>query len=132
MPIHFDDTVPPNILITITGKVDADEYDSYHDVLRKRMLAARAARIKLGIMVDGRSSTPPGAKERKRMAEFLEENEALLAETVAGQVIVLSNALQRGVLTAILWVRPFPMPHYLASSREEGMAWLATLRREAA
>ena len=66
------------------------------------------------------------------MAEFLEENEALLAETVAGQVIVLSNALQRGVLTAILWVRPFPMPHYLASSREEGMAWLATLRREAA
>ena len=126
MPIHFDDTVPPNILITITGKVDAEEYDSYHDVLRKRMLAARAARMKLGIIVDGRSSTPPGAKERKRMAEFLEENEALLAETVAGQVIVLSNALQRGVLTAILWVRPFPMPHYLASSREEGKARLAT------
>ena len=45
MPIHFDDTVPPNILITITGKVDAEEYDSYHDVLRKRMLAARAARV---------------------------------------------------------------------------------------
>ena len=45
MPIHFDDTVPPNILITITGKVDAEEYDSYHDVLRKRLLAARAARM---------------------------------------------------------------------------------------
>jgi len=132
MPIHFDDTLPPNILINISGHVDAEEYDSYHVVLRNRMLAARAERVKLGIIVDGRHSTPPGAKERKRMAEFLAENEALLAETVAGQVIVLSNAIQRGVLTAILWVRPFPMPHFVASTREEGAAWLATLRRAAA
>jgi len=132
MPIHFDDSNPPNILITISGNVDADEYDSYHDVLRRRLLEARAARVKLGILVDGRSSTPPGAKERQRMAQFIEENQSLLAETVAGQVIVLSNAIQRGVLTAILWIRPFPMPHYLASSREEGLVWLATRRREAA
>ncbi len=132
MPIHFDDSQHPNTLITITGHVSADEYDVYHQRLRDKMQAARDAGVKIGVVVDGRHSEPPGAKERQRMAAFLEENGGLLASTVRGQVIVLSNALQRGVLTAILWVRPFPMPHYVCATPGEGFAWLRTLEREVA
>ena len=132
MPIYFDDSIHPNVLITITGNVDADEYERYHERLLSSMRGAKQSGVKIGIVVDGRNSQPPGAKERRRMAQFLEDHSALLAETVSGQAIVLSNALQRGVLTAILWVRPFPMPHLVCATPAEGLAWVRSLSRSAA
>lgn len=129
MPIRFDDSNPHNVCITLTGHVDARDYDENNARLVARMQLAHRERVKFGILVDGRDSTPPGAKERQGMGRFMEDNAALMSATVYGQVIVLSNALQRGVLTAILWIRPFPMPHYVTGSPEDGVAWLEAQRR---
>jgi hypothetical protein len=37
-----------------------------------------------------------------------------------------------GVLTAVLWIRPFPMPHHVCATPEEGLEWLKSLARRAA
>jgi hypothetical protein len=124
VPITFDETRYPLLSIAMVGTITGDEIDAYHARLEVLMKRARDAGTKLGFVVDGRSSEPPGARDRRKMVEFLEKNSGLLASAVFGEVIVLSNAIQRGVLTAILWVRPFPIPHYVCATPAEGLAWL--------
>ena len=132
MPITFDDTRYPIVVITMTGATDAAEFDAATEELVSLMRGAQRVRRKIGLMVDGRGAIPPGANRRRQMAAFLVREADLMADSLSGQVMVLANPIQRGVLAAVLWWRPFPHPHFVTGNPDEGLRWLASMRSSAA
>ena len=127
--ISFDESRRPLIRVTMTGTLSKAEVDVYHAHLTKVLNDARTAGLKVGLTVDGRDSSPPSADVRKVFADYLASYEHLMVAGAFGSTIVVSNALQRGVLTALLWFRPLPVPYVVATTPEEGERWLANLER---
>lgn len=75
-------------------------------------------------LVDARSALRPDSLVRTKLAEFTAET---LAETKLLQVanaIVLDSRLTAGVITALRWAVPSPVPEKYVASIAEGMAWL--------
>ena len=60
------------------------------------------------------------ASQRKTAAEFMARNDGLQRLASAGGAIVVASAMVRGVITAVFWIRPPPVPPKIVSSREEG------------
>jgi hypothetical protein len=61
------------------------------------------------------------ASQRKQAADFMEKNATLQRKATAGGAIVVASALMRGVITAVFWLRPPPMPSVIVPSREEAL-----------
>lgn len=72
---------------------------------------------------DARAAGPSPPTQRKMQAEWLKKHDARLREITLGSVFVIDSTLVRGILTAILWLQPLPMPHEVCSSVEEGLDW---------
>ncbi len=63
------------------------------------------------------------AVHRKRIGETFSKTRRLLGDRVAGQGFVMKNAVQRGALTAILWLGRPPWPIETFATREAAIAW---------
>jgi hypothetical protein len=120
MPIaRYNDEQWPMVFITWDAGVVSDA-----DVqgLLAKLQAYCARKQRFAIVLDARQGTGVDAKHRKMMAQFVKENAADL-KTYATVALVLANALQRGLVTAISWITPFPMEHRVFAEPEEGLAW---------
>jgi hypothetical protein len=115
MAITFDESSFPIIRVEIAGECSDQEYDAYHKKMTELLRKAASSGVKMGVVIDARASEPPTPKQRKRGC--------------TGWSVVLASAVQRGVLTAVLWIRPFPVPHNVAATPAEGEAWLRSRMR---
>jgi hypothetical protein len=57
------------------------------------------------------------------MAEWMKGYDALIRERTVGCAFVLPSALQRGILTAILWIQPMACPHTIVGTLDEALEW---------
>jgi hypothetical protein len=129
MAITFDESSFPIIRVEIAGECSDQEYDAYHKKMTELLRKAASSGVKMGVVIDARASEPPTPKQRKRMADLLDETRDLQKRGCTGWSVVLASAVQRGVLTAVLWIRPFPVPHNVAATPAEGEAWLRSRMR---
>ncbi len=67
----------------------------------------------------------PGARERKRIAEWAESPRVrdFSKKLCVGSATVVQNALMRGALTAITWLWKPAAPHKAVSTPNEGIEW---------
>lgn len=79
---------------------------------------------KVGV-IDLIEATPGSAKQRKTQADWIRANEQLLAQSFRAAAIVTDNALVRGTVTAVFWIRPLPMPTHMAATIADAERWLA-------
>ena len=64
------------------------------------------------------------AQTRKRYAEFHSVNEEAFGQHCLGIGFVITSALARGALTAVLWVTGrLPFPHKTFAKREDAAKW---------
>jgi hypothetical protein len=63
------------------------------------------------------------AVHRKRIAETFTTTRRLMGDRVAGQGFVMAHAVQRGALTAILWLGRPPWPIETFATREAAIVW---------
>jgi hypothetical protein len=79
-----------------------------------------------------RGVVPPAA-QRRMMGEWLRKHSAAIRRHCVASAYVLPNAGLRGMLTAILWIAPHPIPHLVCKSAFEGRAWARSqLQRQSA
>lgn len=76
------------------------------------------------VSVDGREVGRVPATQRKQMVDWVNNYRDALARNCAGAMLVFSNAAQRGLLTAVMWLAPMPIPVRIFATIEEGEAWL--------
>ena len=121
MPISINRDFLPLYVITHKGVITDEEFDAYLKEVTRSMYERQASRRIL--IQDATDSAPTSAKLRKRQADWLKENEARLGELTIATVFVIPSGFVRGVLTAILWLQPLPMPHHVCGTLAEALEW---------
>lgn len=123
---RLDDSRWPLVVFTAVGSQSESDFEAYLSdcdrLLRRRQLH--------GAIFDARRADPIGPTLRKRHVDWLARNDALLRAYRVGTGMVMATPLQRGVLRAILWMRPLPYPHCVESSFEAARHFVCTLLAE--
>lgn len=75
------------------------------------------------VTVSPRGSTPPGANERKAIAEWANSPRVrgYSKQLCVGSATVVENAVMRGALTAMMWIWTPASPHKAVSTVDEGI-----------
>jgi hypothetical protein len=127
MPIHVDDTRHPLVVVRFVGDIADHELTSYLAEMESRVLARRQTSATVMDATLVRSVT---ARQRRMQAEWMEKHEEALARVSVGSAFVITSAMVRGALTAILWLKPMPTPHVVVSTVAEAEAWCRAKLRE--
>ena len=90
---------------------------------RLLLLEARGQGHKLVDILDIRDAAPPTAKQRRMQGEWNTEYEALMRQTLVGFTFVVSSTVMRGIITAIMWIKPLPVPTAVFTQLEDAIAW---------
>lgn len=127
MPIEFDERALPIVRILLEGASSDAELDAYDARLLVLLRRAIAEQTKYGFVIDGRTAAAPDAVRRRRSAAWLDAHAPMIRAGCAATGIVLENAVQRGILKAILWLRPHPSPCRAFATPAEAEAWVRVM-----
>lgn len=107
------------------------------DELLLEMCAARErwaarARFPVAWVCDTTNLGNATAKQRRILAEHLEKFEPHDLAWNQGSAIIVPNALLRGIVTAVFWVKSPRFPHQSFATRNEALAWATQRLQEGA
>ena len=104
----FDDNAWPLLYVRFPSKPLSDEGFEY---FIERYTATVERRIPFATILDSRGlTTAITANQRKRLTEWFDVTGDLAGEHHFGIAVLISNALIRGALIAVTWVKPIPVP----------------------
>ena len=109
----------------VHGNEEFERYlDTLSDVLRDERPYATVIVDSAGLRLQ--------VEHRRRKAEWLRDNEDLIARVCVGTAFVLTSAISRLVLSTILLVARVPSPHRVFAHEPEGLSWARDRLRLAA
>jgi hypothetical protein len=117
--ITIDESRRPIVTVRFVGAVSDGEFDEYLAAM-ERMLERRQKTLTI---LDARESARTPPTQRRKQAEWLKAQTSMLQAYSCGSAFVITSPLVRGVLTAILWVQPLPVPHTVVGSITDAEAW---------
>lgn len=127
MKPRIDSSRLPVLVVTIEGPPTDEEHARYLEELRE--LAARGRHVCIVNAIDGGALT---GLQRRRQAEWLDRNRAMLDANCAGNAFVFASAIQRFMLSGVLLVTQMPYPYLVVPTLEEAERWaverLASIR----
>ena len=106
--------------LTLPAAPSDEELERY---IEARIAFAESCAHRHAWVVDARELGRVSAKQRRRFAEHLELVEDCDARWNVGSAIVLTSAIARGVVTAVVWLRSPRFPHRTFDSLELAEAW---------
>lgn len=129
MPIDFRMQDPGILTITYRGEFSDAEYEQALDRMASELEQAKASRRRIAFVSIGAADSSMSPKQRRRSSEWLEQNAALLRAACVGQAVVVPGTMQRGVLTAILWMGEYPVPMRACASEAEADTFVRSMLR---
>ncbi len=125
--ITVDETLWPLVIFRSRGVLNDAQFDqylrAYDRVLGRRELYAA--------LFDAREAKPLEVGHAKRQAKWIADNSEALKKYNVGIAFVIPSPMIRGVLKAILWMRPMPQPHIVFQTVHEALPWLIEKLRRA-
>lgn len=115
----IDESQWPLVRIRYDTSPSIEELDAHHARMDK-MYEREGWRA---VLIEVATGVSLNAPMRRRQAEWLARQRAVMASKCAGLAFVLPSALHRGMLTAVLWIQPLPAPHCVVSTVEEAETW---------
>ncbi len=121
--ILVDDGRFPLVTISFEGTVNDKDFENYLIALTRLTMRSLRDKRRVAFVMDTRRSmvTPPS--QRRMMGEWMKVNDEATRATCAGFAFVMDSAIQRGLLTAVLWIHPLPAPHHICSLPGEAASW---------
>jgi glyoxylase-like metal-dependent hydrolase (beta-lactamase superfamily II) len=117
--ILVDDTLWPIVRVKLPPEQTDDEMRLYLDELR----ALRERRQPYALIIDANDSRGFTASQRKLQAEYIESGVELTRRYLKAFAFVAESAIQRGMMTAIFWLRRPEWPHAFFATVEEAKEW---------
>ena len=118
----IDTSLPFKWTCVLPARYTADElleeFGKAMDMLRQLPPERR-----LVVLTDLSQVVDSDSQRRKRIAQFMSEHKTLMATHIIAWGFV-ANGVLRGALTALTWVRAFPVPTNVFGSRVQCEAWL--------
>lgn len=118
MPYAVDDSRWP----LVTARAIAYDVQTLEACYRKleELLGRKQAFV---VLFDMRGATS-SSERRRRLQEFIERFSAELQSYLAAMALVASSPIERGFITAGLWVRRPLCPMHVFSTASDAEAWL--------
>lgn len=124
----FDDNAWPLLYVRFPSKPLSDEGFEY---FIDRYTATVERRIPFATILDSRGlTTAITANQRKRLTEWFDVTGDLAGEHHFGIAVLISNALIRGALMAVTWVKPIPVPIKPFGSIADASTWVREIFAE--
>lgn len=124
----FDDNAWPLLYVRFPSKPLSDEGFEY---FIERYTATVERRIPFATILDSRGlTTAITANQRKRLTEWFDVTGDLAGEHHFGIAVLISNALIRGALMAVTWVKPIPVPVKPFGSIADASTWVREIFAE--
>ncbi len=120
MLITIDRSESPILVVRYRGAPSVADFEKYLVELG----ACYDARKPFGLVFDAIGAEAPSAGLRKLQADFIRQREHQIRAYNVGTAFIVDSMLQRGALTAILWLQPLPCPHYVCAEVSEGKRWV--------
>ena len=124
MPIDCNLGSDGILTMTYRGEFTSSEFDEALGCAVRELERARAGSRKLGLISIAAADTSMNSKMRSRSANWLKENAELMRAACVGHAVVVSNPIQRGVLTAILWLGDYAIPIRPSATDGDARTWL--------
>lgn len=118
--IVFDDGAFPMVQVIFEGSVSDEEFEVYLNQLQSCLTRG----LPYAVLLDATRAARYSASQRRMQAQWQDANRETLRSHCRGVAFVITNRAVRGILTAILWLSPMPMPHQVVSNRKEALTWL--------
>lgn len=124
--VTLDVSRPPIRRVTVEGTVSEAAVRAYL-AQAKHLLDEGAPHV---LVYDLLRMDGLGAVHRRIQAEWVRENQLAIRKLCRGAGFAMCSALQRGTLTAVLWLSPLPFQYAIFDSVHEAEQW--ALKRMAA
>lgn len=99
---------------------------AWHDHIDQMSAWARDGR-RYAVVVDARDLAWIPPSYRGAIRDWIDRDRRYLTKNCAGGALIFSNAIQRGLWTAILWMTPIPIPVKVFPDARSGEKWLQSL-----
>jgi hypothetical protein len=129
MPIEFKRVSDSRVEFVYDGAFDDHDLERAHEQWLAFMKKADAERRQVVLLADGARSQGMSASQRRATADFQVRHEALIRRVCIAQAVVIISSVQRGILTAILWLKPPPTLLKAFGTRSEATAFLDDMER---
>jgi hypothetical protein len=124
----FDDNAWPLLYVRFPSKPLSDE-GFKHFIERYTVMVER--RVRFATILDSRGlTTAITAHQRKRLTDWFDITGELAGEYHFGIAVLISNALIRGALKAVTWIKPVPVPIAPFGSIADAAPWLREIFAE--
>jgi len=124
----FDDRAWPLLYVRFPSKPLGDDGFEYF-IARYTAMVER--RVPFATILDSRGpATAITAHQRRQLTQWFDVTGDLAGEYHFGIAVLVSNALIRGALKAVTWVKPIPVPIEPFGSIADAAPWLRKLFAE--
>ncbi len=126
-PPYFDDSRWPLLLLRLPGILSEQGHEECLTLFSNYLQRGE----KFVLIVDlSRIGLVP-LNQRWRQLEWFDEHEQSLRELVLGGAIITTSPVVRLSISALLFFKPFPIPHRIFSNRDAAETWVAERLEEA-
>lgn len=117
---EFDESRWPVVIVkTPPQEMDAKDFEAHC----KQTFSYYARGQSFALVFDVRNSPPLPAAQRRIIAELIDRRRAEHPNVRMVTAIVVSSAVQRGVVKAIVWLTRQPVPTEVVGTVEEAVSW---------
>jgi hypothetical protein len=114
----------PLIVVRFVGLPNDDEFRGYLQAMAENLRESIARKVSTALVIDTTVQVNPvSAAQRRLQADWIKEHERALRIGCAGTAFVISSALHRGVMTAVLWLQQLPYPYSVFGALHDAEAW---------
>ncbi len=121
--ITFDDSRAPVYWMRYVGIVDEERWGEHIDQMSTW---ARDGR-QYAVVIDARELAWIPPTYRAAIRDWINRDRPYLTKNCRGGALIFSNAIQRGLWTAILWMTPIPVPVKVFTNVRDGEKWLRSM-----
>lgn len=126
--LSFDDNAWPLLYIRFPSTPLDDQGVEY---FIRRYSAIIELRIPFVSIIDSRGlSNSISANQRKKLTEWFDVSGPLASEHHHGIAVLINNAIVRGALKAVTWVKPVPVPIRPFGSIADAAPWVREVMTE--
>jgi hypothetical protein len=117
----FDEARWPVVVVTLPeAPLQGQSFEDYLVAVSAYYERGRS----FGFVFDVRRAPPLTAAQRNTIAEYIERSRKRHPELRVVMSVVIASAIQRGLVRAITWLTPQPVPTEISSTVDEGVRWV--------
>ena len=115
----------PIIVLRVRNDTSPEQFQKVFGKYESEVFARRKRYVSITDLTE--LSRPPGARERRAMADWMRDKDPVMSRLAIANSNVSGSAVARGALKALYWVQKPNIPQATHSTLDEALDWARKL-----